>query len=466
VSRLVVVSNRVSKPGPGSAAAGGMAVGIQAALEESGGLWFGWNGKTCATEPGNADIDDCGAIQYATIDLNQREYELYYNGYANTSLWPVFHYLLSYYKYERAAYEAYWRVNSLFARKLLPLLQPDDIIWVHDFHLIPLVSVLREAGVTNPIGFFLHVPFPGFDMLRVLPNYRSLLRALCMYDVVGFHTERDRQNFLDSAVQPTVGAELVDGNVLQLDSWRCDVGVYPIGIDVGAIEVLAAKATTELEVKRMVDSLVGLELIIGVDRLDYSKGLEGRFRSYERLLERYPSNRRAVTYMQIAPPTRTGVREYDEIRYELERASGHINGRFATPDWVPIRYLNTGLRRDRLMGVFRAARVGLVTPVRDGMNLVAKEYVASQNPADPGALVLSHLAGAAAEMKEAILVNPYDIDDVADGIEQALSMSLQERKDRYQALMTTLKKNDITAWRTRFVHDLQAGKSSSSADAA
>jgi trehalose 6-phosphate synthase len=458
MNRLVVVSNRVSKPGPDSAAAGGLAVGIQAALADKGGLWFGWNGRICPTEPPPTEIDDRGAIRYATIELNKNEYELYYNGFANSSLWPVFHYLLAYYKYERSAFDAFWRVNSLFARRLIPLLEPDDLIWVHDYHLIPLVSELREAGITNPIGFFLHVPFPAFDMLRNLPVFRSILRAMSLYDVVGFHTQRDLENFIDGATQASVGAERLDDHRIKIYDHICHVDVYPIGIDVDTITALARNAEHDPDVHRMVESLVGRELIIGVDRLDYSKGLVARFRSYERLLEKYPTNRHAVTYMQIAPPTRTGVREYDSIRHELEQSAGHINGRFATPDWVPLRYLNTGIKRDRLMGVFRAARVGLVTPVRDGMNLVAKEYVASQDPADPGMLVLSRLAGAACELTDAILINPYDIDDVADGIEQALSMSLAERQARHTAMLKVLRRNDITAWRTRFVDDLDAIK--------
>jgi trehalose 6-phosphate synthase len=456
VSRLVVVSNRVAKPGPYKASAGGLSVGIQAALEDNGGLWFGWNGNTCETEPGAVEVDLRGNISYATIDLNQDEYELYYNGFANSSLWPVFHYLLAYYKYDRMAYDAYWRVNTLFARRLLPLLKADDIIWVHDYHLIPLVSELREAGIENPIGFFLHVPFPAFDMLRVLPMFRSLLHAMCMHDVVGFHTERDCKNFIDAVLHTITSAKLIDERTIQLHDNICRVDVYPIGVDVETIGALADGNAEQPKVKDMVESLVGRELIIGVDRLDYSKGLQERFQSYERLLEKYPTNRKAVTYMQIAPPTRTGVREYDTIRHDLEQSSGHINGRFATPDWVPLRYLNTGIKREELMAIFRAARVGLVTPVRDGMNLVAKEFVASQDPADPGMLVLSRLAGAAEELRDAILVNPYDIDDVADGIEKALSMSLEECQERHASMMQILRVNDITTWRTRFVNDLRA----------
>ena len=455
MSRLIVVSNRVSKPRPERAVAGGLAVGIQTALEEKGGLWFGWSGETCAAEPGEVAVDVRGNIKYATIAINESEYELYYNGFSNASLWPVFHYLLAYYQYDRAAFDAYCRVNNLFAHRLLPLLKPDDIIWVHDYHLIALVTELRKAGVTNPIGFFLHIPFPDFDMLRVLPVHRSLLRTLCLYDVIGFQTERDRDNFVGGASQDGIGPERRDHKTLVLDGHYCHTDVYPIGTDLQAIKTMAESAAQHPDVNRMVDSLVGRKLIIGVDRLDYSKGLEARFRSYEHLLQKYPDHRGAVTFLQIASPTRAGVTDYETIRHELERAAGHINGLFATPDWVPLRYLNTGMRRDRLMGFFRIARVGLVTPVRDGMNLVAKEYIASQDPADPGVLVLSRLAGAACELTDAILVNPYDIDDVTDGIKQALSMSLNERQKRYASMLQVLRRNDITTWRTRFIADLE-----------
>jgi len=230
--------------------------------------------------------------------------------------------------------------------------------------------------------------------------------------------------------------------------------VFPIGVDVAEIQGLSAEANETGAVRQMVRSLDERQLIIGVDRLDYSKGLHQRFRSYERLLEKYPNAQNNVTLMQIAPPTRVGVRAYDEIRAQLEQDSGRINGRFASSDWVPIRYLNKGIARKPLMGFFRNADVGLVTPVRDGMNLVAKEYVVAQDPGDPGMLVLSSLAGAACELTDAVIVNPYDRDSVADGIATAITMSLEERRERHAAMMQVLKKNDITAWRTRFVDTL------------
>lgn len=452
--RLVIVSNRVAMPKKKGAAAGGLAVGVLAALREHGGVWFGWSGELTDTEAAGPDVMSVDNIDYATISLNRNDYEKYYNGYSNRVLWPVCHYLLDFMQYDAADFEGYRRVNSVFARKLMSILKPNDIIWVHDYHLIPLASELRQAGVENPIGFFLHVPFPSYEAFRAVPGHEFLLRAMCAYDVIGFHTQSDLAAFETCIREPIVGAEFLDDNVIKVDGGQLIADVFPIGVDVDEIMKLSVKAQKSKTVKRMVKSLNNRDLIIGVDRLDYSKGLKLRLLSYERLLERYPNTKSYVTMMQIAPPTRTGVRAYDEIRSNLERTSGRINGRFAESDWVPIRYLNQGVPRKPLMGFFRNAKVGLVTPLRDGMNLVAKEYVAAQDPDDPGMLVLSSLAGAARELKSAIIVNPYDRDDVADGMAAALTMSLEERKRRYEDMIGVLRKNDITAWRTRFVDAL------------
>ena len=452
--RLIIVSNRVAMPKKKGAAAGGLAVGILAALKDQGGMWFGWSGKL--TDKSDTQIETVRRenIEFATIDLNEDDFEHYYNGYSNRVLWPVCHYLLDFLQYETEDFDAYLRVNSLFARKLASLLQPGDIIWVHDYHLIPLAAELRSAGIDNPIGFFLHVPFPTFEALRAVPGHEYLLRSLCAYDVLGFHTDRDLTAFKTCLQEPIVPAKINGDNTIEVAGGSLIADVFPIGVDVGEIEALSAEADTSKSVRRMVRSLYGRQLIIGVDRLDYSKGLHQRFLSYERLLEKYPNTQNYVTLMQIAPPTRIGVRAYDEIRAELEQDSGRINGRFASSDWVPIRYLNKGIGRKPLMGFFRNADVGLVTPVRDGMNLVAKEYVVAQDPDNPGMLVLSSLAGAARELTDAVIVNPYDRDSVADGIATAITMPLHERRKRHAAMMQVLRKNDITAWRTRFVDAL------------
>jgi trehalose 6-phosphate synthase len=452
--RLIIVSNRVAMPKKRGAAAGGLAVGILAALKDQGGVWFGWNGKLTGKSDTQVKIVRRDNIDFATISLNEDDFEHYYNGYSNRVLWPVCHYLLDFLQYETEDFDAYLRVNSLFARKLASLLQPDDIIWVHDYHLIPLAAELRNAGIDNPIGFFLHVPFPAFEALRAVPGHEYLLRSLCAYDVLGFHTDRDLTAFKTCLQEPIVPAELSGDNTIKVSGGSLVADVFPIGVDVEEIRALSAEADTSKSVRRMVKSLDGRQLIIGVDRLDYSKGLHQRFLAYERLLEKYPNAQNNVLLMQIAPPTRVGVRAYDEIRAELEQVSGRINGRFASSDWVPIRYLNKGISRKPLMGFFRNADVGLVTPVRDGMNLVAKEYVVAQDPENPGMLVLSSLAGAARELTDAIIVNPYDRDSVADGIATAITMSLDERRERHASMMEVLRKNDITAWRTRFVDGL------------
>ncbi|MGH8495007.1 MAG: alpha,alpha-trehalose-phosphate synthase (UDP-forming) [Gammaproteobacteria bacterium] len=451
MSRIVAVSNRVAVGGESS---GGLAVGVLAALEEYGGVWFGWNGKIVEGEMPDPEIEQRGRVTYATLPLNRQDFEDYYNGFSNNILWPLFHFQLGVFSYDRRQFNAYCRVNALFARKLAPLIRPGDLIWVHDYHLILLASELRRAGIEQPIGFFLHVPFPGVDVLRALPPYQALLRGLCAYDVVGFQTQRDLRSFEENITQRDFGdAMLADRRV---GSKGCDVhaDVFPIGIDVTGIARLSKEAVSTSPIKRMLKSLGKRRLIIGVDRLDYSKGLPERFRAYERLLEHNADQRGELVFMQIAPPSRTGVRAYVEIRRQLEQTAGNINGRYAEMDWMPIRYLNRKYSRRTLMGLFRISRAAVVTPLRDGMNLVAKEYVAAQDPENPGSLVLSTLAGAARELEAATLVNPYDIEDVAEGIMQAISMPLEERRERHRAMLEVLQRNDITTWRTRFVEAL------------
>ena len=430
MSRLVAVSNRVAQPKRGKTS-GGLAVAIWSALQDHGGVWFGWSGETSEGDPAEPKVSRSRNIQLVTTDLKEDDFEAYYNGFGNDTLWPLLHFMLGYFKYSQSQYEAYCRVNRCFAERLVPFLAADDVVWVHDYHLIPLGGELRRAGVRQPIGFFLHVPFPNFDVIHALPCYEEILRALATYDVIGFQTERDLWSFQDCLTQPEIGgAVLRDGRVTAFGrTFRAEV--FPISIDVDACQSWAAGNMDHSQVQRLAKSIGNRRLIIGVDRLDYSKGLELRFRAFENLLLTDPELRRHVSLLQIAPPTRTGVRTYDQIREKLEQASGNINGRFADIDWIPIRYLSRLYDRQILMSLFRMARVGLVTPIRDGMNLVAKEYVASQDPEDPGMLVLSNLAGAARELDAAVLVNPYDKGGMSDGIRRAIEMPLEERRARY-----------------------------------
>jgi trehalose 6-phosphate synthase len=450
------VSNRVSLPRR-DASPGGLAVGLLSAMEARGGLWFGWDGETVGGDPGPAMVVKRGKIEYATTSLSDVEYRDFYLGFSNSVLWPLLHYFINDFRYSDAQYDEFQRVNQRFAAQLSPLLDSGDVIWIHDYHLIPLAQKLRELGIQLPTGFFLHIPFPSIEVLRVLPVYAELLRDLLAHDLVGFQTMTDLEAFRGCVRQVWPEAVITE-DAIRLGDRRTTTLVCPIGVDVDAIQTEAAESTQTEACRRMQAGLLGRRLMIGVDRLDYSKGLVQRFRAYERFLETHPENRNRVTFMQIAPLSRTDVRAYSEIRRELEQAAGRTNGRFADTDWTPIRYLNRNFPRPTLMGFLRGSLIGIVTPVRDGMNLVAKEFVAAQDPADPGVLVLSTLAGAAQELGDALLVNPYDSRGMAHAIQQALNMPLEERRERHQAMIEALRLNCIHRWHGRFIAALDAAR--------
>jgi trehalose 6-phosphate synthase len=465
LSRLVVVSNRVAVPKSKQPAPGGLALGVLTALQESGGLWFGWNGRHSRKAPEETDIYREFGITFATLTLSSEDYGDYYKGFANRVMWPLLHYRMHLLHYERRYFEGYRRVNAWFADKLVPMLKPEDIIWVHDFHLIPLAAELRERGCRNRIGFFLHTPFPPYDVFRALPNYGDMLQWLCEYDLVGVQTALDLENLLDS-VKSGIGAKVGRDLNINVDRRHVRTGVFPIGIDVDQVMQQAATGRESRRGQQLRESLETRSQIIGVDRLDYSKGLVQRFRAYQRMLERYPDWRGRVVFTQIAQPSRSDVPEYQEIRHELDAVAGEIIGRFAEYNWTPIRYLGRSFARPRVLGFLAVSRVALVTPLRDGMNLVAKEYIATQDPENPGVLILSLLAGAANELDGALQVNPYDTDGVAEALAQALSMPLDERRDRWQRMMTTIRKDDINAWRRGFLSALTGDDTAITAESA
>lgn len=453
--RLVVVSNRVGPISRGKAAQGGLAVAIRAALERAGGIWFGYSGTVSERPSDTPSLEVDGNITAATLDLTRRDYDEYYIGFANRVLWPLFHYRPSLIGFTRRDLAGYMRVNRNFARALAPMLQLRDLVWVHDYHLIPFAACLRQLGCKQPIGFFLHTPFPAAELMRLLPNHRELMEALCAYHLVGFQTASDRDGFRDYLVRCAGGEDLGRGAIRAFGR-VVRAAVFPVGIDVDTIASQAEAAEGSRQMRRLTDSIRDRVLLIGVDRIDYSKGLPARFAAYSQMLEQYPQARGRTVFMQIASPSRSDVPEYREIRRTLEAAAGHINGRYAEFDWTPLRYMNKSFNHRILTGFYRAARIGLVTPYRDGMNLVAKEYLASQRPDDPGILVLSCFAGAAHELSEAILVNPFDQEGMAEAIWHGLEMPLEERKERWTAMMSTLRRNDTTAWRERFLDALAA----------
>jgi trehalose 6-phosphate synthase len=450
-----MVSNRVGVPG--AARAGGLEAAMREALTAGagGGLWFGWSGETAETRSETPQIATHGKITFATVNLSRADYDGYYLGYANSTLWPLVHYQLGLIEYHRRQFEAYIGVNAYLAEMLRPLIEPDDLVWVHDYHLIPLASELRKLGVTNRIGFFLHTPLPPTDIIVALPHHDLIMRALCAYDLIGLQTEIAVRAFLDYIAREANGRLEFDGSVAAY-GMTTRVAAFPIGIDTDRFARLATRAVRTAEAKRLNDSIGDRQLIIGVDRMDYSKGVRTRFEAIDELLTEWPEQTRRFTYLQITPPSRSEVTSYQALRRDIEHSAGHVNGKYSDVDWAPIRFIVRTLSRTALAGIYRSSRVGLVTPWRDGMNLVAKEYVASQDPDDPGVLVLSRFAGAAAELKSAILVNPLDPSEIAAAIHQALVMKPEERQSRWISMMEVLRKNTIQDWTANFLKALKA----------
>jgi len=451
MSRLVVVSNRIAPPDDKTTSAGGLAVGVLGALKAAGGLWYGWSGDI-----GNEDAPfkkvTRGNITWASFNLSEQDYDQYYCQFSNAVLWPAFHYRLDLVNFQREAWEGYLRVNALLADRLIPLLQEDDILWIHDYHLLPFANELRKRGIHNRIGFFLHIPFPTPEIFNALPVHAELLEQMADYDLLGFQTENDRQAFLDGVSGQT---RLMSRGGKSHTAWgkAFHTEVYPIGIEP---QEIARQATGPLPPKlaQLKAELKDVKNIFSVERLDYSKGLPERFQAYETLLEKYPQHHGKIRYTQIAPTSRGEVQAYQDIRHQLETAAGRINGQYGQLGWTPLYYLNQHFDRKLLMKIFRYSDVCLVTPLRDGMNLVAKEFVAAQDPANPGVLVLSQFAGAANELTSALIVNPYDRDDMAAALDRAITMPLAERIARHAEMLEAIRENDIERWQARFINDL------------
>jgi trehalose 6-phosphate synthase len=446
--RLVVVSNRVADFGA-KFQTGGLAVALGDALKASQGVWFGWSGDVAddalATPP---KVESISGLTVATIDLTPQEAEGYYYGYANRCLWPSLHYRLDLAQCNEEHNETYFNVSARFADALMPLVESDDLIWVHDYHLIPLAEELRGRGCTSAIGFFLHTPFPSPEIFAAIPGQKRLGNALMVYDVVGFQTCSDRDNFR-RYVAASLDGEPLHGDRMAAQGETTTASVFPIGIDATAFRKLAEAESSKGPI--LPDLGEGMKTIIGVDRLDYTKGLPERLRAFEQLLEEFPEHRGKVRLVQIAPPTREILPVYQEIREDVERLVGRINGRFGDLRWTPVTYIHHGVPQDILTRLYREAAVGLVTPLRDGMNLVAKEYIAAQAPQDPGVLVLSRFAGAAEQLREALLINPHDINEMARALDRALTMPRQERWARHNRLWQRIETYDLANWRDSFI---------------
>ncbi|MET0219436.1 MAG: trehalose-6-phosphate synthase [Tardiphaga sp.] len=452
---LVVVSNRVSRASANEPMTGGLAAALLPVVEKSGAIWVGSSGRLrdgAQKEP-FAEIEALGAGALAMLDLPAAHYGGYYEGFANSALWPALHSRSDLIRTSQEDYQSYCEVNGFMARALLRFRKDDTAFWIQDYHFLLLGAELRKLGVTHPLGFFLHTPWPTRDIFAGVPNHRELVEAMLAYDLIGFQTDGDRDNFL-AYVENDLGFDAAGGVVTSRHGLsRC--AVFPIGIDPAKFAAFAAKASSHPDVSRLRRSLNGEKLAIGVDRVDYSKGLVNRIQAFDRMLTMQPALKRSVSLLQIATLSRGNIEAYGDLQNQLARLVSDVNGRHGEVDWSPIRYLNKGFSQTVLAGLYRTAQVGVVTPLHDGMNLVAKEYVAAQNPVDPGVLVLSKFAGAANELDTAMLVNPHDIDGMARTIATALSMPLVERRMRWEAMMAKLQASTIKDWFSDFVDALQ-----------
>jgi trehalose 6-phosphate synthase/phosphatase len=454
---LVVVSNRLPftaerRPPPEGArfrrSSGGLVAALEPVLTQRGGVWVGWTG-VASEERDSARglaLPPSGKLTYRAVPLSAQEVSLYYAGFANGTLWPLFHYFVARTQIDGATWRVYERINERFARAAAEVSDDESLVWVHDYQLLRVPHHLRRLAPRRRIAFFLHIPFPAADVFRVLPWSRVLMQGILAADLVGVHIPAYAEHFLTCA-ERLLGCE-VDraAGVVRFEGREVSVQVHPISIDVAQIEALSARAPEDAPAPEGEP----IRDILGVDRLDYTKGIYERLLAIEALLERHPEYRRQIAFTQVLVPSRERVAEYSQLKREIDETVGRINGRFSERGWSPIRYLVRSLPPPELVALYRQADVALVTPLRDGMNLVSKEYVAAQLE-DDGVLILSELAGAADELQEALLVNPFDIEDVAEALHRALAMPADERRARMSALRHRVRANDVQAWVGRFL---------------
>ena len=459
---LLVVSNRLPDlrraPQPHEAGrqrnVGGLVAALEPALSTRRGLWLGWSGRiTAEPEPGPTGLDDTVQPALAWIDFPEGWYHGYYNGFCNRALWPLFHMFPQHMTFADGEWECYRQVNHAFAAAVSELVSPETPVWLHDYHLLLAAQGLRELGHRGPVGLFLHIPFPAPDLFALLPWAEQLLDAMLDFDLLGFHTAAHVENF-----RHTVGAlspAQVSDDAVEHRGRRVRVRAFPIGIIPEPFQEPVEAAVAE-EVAALLRAIAPSRLILGVDRLDYTKGIPERLEAFGRLLELYPEWRGRVSLVQISVPSRADVPEYAEQRQHIETIVGRINGEYGEAAWVPIRYLYRSYSHAQLAELYRAAAVGYVTPLRDGMNLVAKEFVAAQEPAEPGVLLLSKFAGAAAELREAVLTNPWHADGMARDLDRALRMELAERQERHRKLLAVVSRTTATTWAEDFIKALTA----------
>jgi trehalose 6-phosphate synthase len=462
--RLLIISNRLPtvigqtrdewsmRPGTG-----GLVTALAPVMRENHGIWVGWPG--CGDEAPLAsllrDFEAQQGYKMVPVPLSEDEVELYYRGFSNSAIWPLFHDLLGFCHFDLPQWQTYETVNRKFAGVVAEQVVADDFIWVHDYQLMLVGAHLRELGLQDRLAFFLHIPFPSPDLYRRLPWRTELIRGLLAYDQIGFQTLRDRRNFVQTATmlvpELAIASRQRHHTLLQLGERTIKVGHYPISIDFNEFDEGARSHEVEDAAWYLHENLRGRQLVLGIDRLDYTKGIPERFLAFERALEKYPELIKRISLMQVVVPSRTLVPDYANLKEQLDQLVGRINARFGQPEWIPIHYVFRCLEREQLLARYRTSEIALITPLRDGMNLVAKEYCAS-SVENNGVLILSEFAGAAEQLgKHALLVNPYDTDGTADTIYRAFCMDPEERRQRMMHLRTEIRRNDVHRWLRRFV---------------
>lgn len=456
MSKLIILSNRVSLPNSHRPAAGGLAIALQDTLKDIGGIWLGWNGNNIpdgfVPEFSHKQYNN---VDYITCPLQNSQYNKYYCGFANNTLWPAMHDRADLIQFNQDEYNVYQQVNLFFSEKLAKISEPQDIIWVHDYHFLSVAKYCRKLGMKNRIGFFLHIPFAQLNMWQSIPTAHSIIKDLSQFDIIGLQTESD-QRLCTQVFNHFLDRKSVDPYIANYQEHSTLIKSYPIGVNPEQIQNVAQK--NDPKIQSFFDfkgSSSKHKTIIGVDRIDYSKGLLERFNAFESFLHKHPEYYKQVTDLQIACPCRMDIPVYEDLYRQLKNKVNHINKVFSQDDWLPVNCIHETLTHELIMKIYRLADVCWVTSLRDGMNLVAKEYVASQDPDNPGVLILSKYTGAAEKMSESILIDPQDQNSMIHALETALKMSRNERLERYQQLIKSIKNYDVNDWRDAFLKDLK-----------
>lgn len=459
MGKTIIVSNRLpisihqEKEGlEFKPSTGGLATGLGSVFSKDAHVWIGWPGGAVEEPREKREISlALKGSNMVPVFLNNREIEGFYEGFCNETLWPAFHYFSQYISFNERQWKEYVRVNQKFCAAILEHAGPDDTIWIHDYHLLLLPKFIKEKLPHATIAFFLHIPFPSYEIFRMLPWREDILKGICGADLVGFHTHEDKQNFC-IGVNRILGLENNSGNIWAGSHW-VKVAAFPMGIDYKKFELSARKQETYDLVRQFKETLGQQKLLLSIDRLDYSKGILQRLKAFDLFLKQNPDQQEKLSLIMIVVPSRENVPEYKELKEEIDTLVGRINSKYSNFDWVPVHYFYRSFPFSELSAFYSMSDIALVTPLRDGMNLVCKEFVASKTE-KKGVLILSEMAGASKELREAVLVNPFSVLEISQAIRTALSMTEEEQMEKMAAMQDKLRRNDVFRWVMDFMKGL------------